>query len=284
MSVVLYRPSGIDRAGVRLFAALTGMISFSRRSIIRLQPVVERQGRLVQNRYVGDAGDYGKIALLGAFACEMKVGVNWYLVEIPGERTNDGRHIGYLDNLQSHLLQCDPLLARQLKEIVHSDRHIRQLQKLLPGVIFFSELLRPGGRKRWHEETVLALKGCDLVFLDPDNGLLVPSVKKGALKSIKYLYEEEIAHYYAEGCSLFFYNHRSREPYDKYFARFARLFGNTVLKDAVKFSLRYSAYAARDYFFLVQPRHRRAVTEIAASFTVSDWGRYFSFSPGFPPQ
>lgn len=238
----------------------------------------------MQNRYVGDAGDYGKMALLKAFAGAMKVGVNWYLVEIPEERTGDGRFTGYLDNRHSYLWRCDPPLAAQLREIVHRERHVRQLQKLLPAVTFFDELLRPGGRKRWHEEAVLALKECDLVFLDPDNGLLVPSVKQGASKSIKYIFEEEIVDYYTGGCSVFFYNHRSREPRKKYSGRFTRLFGRRVFHDAVKFSLRYSAYRVRDYFFIVQPRHGGAVAGIAASFTGSGWGRYFSFTPDFSLQ
>lgn len=236
----------------------------------------------MQNRYAGDVGDFGKLALLRAFAGQMKVGVNWYLVKIPGENTNDGRHTGYLDHLQSPLCQCDTFLAHELKKIVHSNRSILQLQRLLPGITCYRALLERKKREQWHQDALSTLKFCDLVFLDPDNGLLVPSVKKGAPRSIKYLYDDEIVDYYGGGHSLFFYNHRSREPVQKYFGRFYQLLGRPAFKDAIKFALTYSAYAVRDFFFIIQPRHSRIVSSVTASFMNSRWNDFFKYlSPGF---
>ncbi len=236
----------------------------------------------MQNKYAGDVGDFGKLALLKAFAEHLKVGVNWYLVDIPDEKTNDGRHTGYLDSPQSPLCQCDTLLAHELKKIVHSNRNVLQLQKLLPGVSCYSTILERNHRKQWHRDALSILKACDLVFLDPDNGLLVPSVKKGTPRSIKYLYGDEIEDYYSRGCSLFFYNHRSHERRGKYFGRFYQLLSKPTFQDAGKFALTYSAYSVRDFFFIVQPRHRRTAAGIIAAFMSSKWKKFFKFlSPRF---
>ena len=51
---------------------------------------------------------------------------------------------------------------------------------VLLGTIFYSDMLNPVGtpsdrrntRERWFEESILALEDADLIFMDPDNGLL----------------------------------------------------------------------------------------------------------------
>ena len=49
----------------------------------------------VQDRYVGDIGDFVKLALLRALSPGRSLGVGWYLT--PDEaHTSDGRHTGYL--------------------------------------------------------------------------------------------------------------------------------------------------------------------------------------------
>lgn len=54
----------------------------------------------LQNRYAGDAGDFGKIGLLRSLARnEFKVGVNWYLVS-DETHNDDGKHTGYLSDLR----------------------------------------------------------------------------------------------------------------------------------------------------------------------------------------
>ena len=49
----------------------------------------------VQNRYVGDIGDYLKLGILRALLPGHRLGVAWWLY--PDENHNrDGRHVGYL--------------------------------------------------------------------------------------------------------------------------------------------------------------------------------------------
>lgn len=72
----------------------------------------------MQNRYVGDIGDFGKYHLLKSLCSgnddkgDLSLGVVWYLV--PDENHNeDGKHIRYLEQSASNLARFrkgDPLL------------------------------------------------------------------------------------------------------------------------------------------------------------------------------
>jgi hypothetical protein len=63
----------------------------------------------MQDRYVGDVGDFGKYGLLRSLAADLSLGVVWYLG--PEESHNaDGKHIGYLNSTQKNLIKfrdCD---------------------------------------------------------------------------------------------------------------------------------------------------------------------------------
>ena len=58
---------------------------------------------------------------------------------------------------------------------------------LLKNPIFFHDTVPVDCREQWHKKAIDALTDCSLVFLDPDNGLLVKSVKEGSQKSVKYV-------------------------------------------------------------------------------------------------
>lgn len=50
----------------------------------------------MKDQYVADIGDYGKYALLKAFAdAGVRVGVNWYRTE--NDDSSDGKFISYLE-------------------------------------------------------------------------------------------------------------------------------------------------------------------------------------------
>ena len=73
----------------------------------------------LQNRYVGDLGDFGKYGLLKALCGDtLKLGVNWYL--IPDESHN-GKHTAYLKSTHKDSTayrSCDPELYDSLRKIV----------------------------------------------------------------------------------------------------------------------------------------------------------------------
>src|SRR5262249_40298387 len=97
----------------------------------------------MQNRYVGDVGDFGKYALLrrlGGIGNErpLRLGVVWCLY--PDENHNsDGRHVSYLESLE--FTQLDAELASLLRKAVKSGRRsisvIRASGTLPSGTVFY---------------------------------------------------------------------------------------------------------------------------------------------------
>jgi len=134
----------------------------------------------LQNRYVGDIGDFVKYGLIRAVSKSHKIGIAWYLY--PDENHNkDGRHIDYLDDPEKwrHL---DPDLFDGIRQIVCSGlRDVRAIENsgLLNNAVFSSTLLSFEGvtesralqRTDWYQDVSSDLKDASLIFADPDNGL-----------------------------------------------------------------------------------------------------------------
>lgn len=231
----------------------------------------------MQNRYAGDVGDFGKLGLLRTLAeCGLTVGVNWYLV--PDESHNDdGKHIGYLADVK--FAGCDDTLLAALRNTVGEERSIAAIEglNLISNARYYSELLSaPTMRNEWHNKAVQCLDSCDIVFLDPDNGVLVKSVGKSSPKSIKYVLREEIIDYYTAGKSVVFYNHRSREQEPVYLKRFDWLHAEPQLSGASVFGLKFTRGTTRDYFFLARPEHSSRVYYAIESILNSPWRRHFA--------
>ena len=167
----------------------------------------------MQNRYTGDIGDFGKLGLLRQLSrTGLSIGVNWYLT--PDETHNgDGRHIGYLTNVAFRA--CDEQLWSVLGQIVDAgNRQVNALEH--PDILqatFYSQMLDFAGahtterqilRWEWHNRAIQQLQNCDIVFVDPDNGLIVSSAD-GTPKSNKFVLPFELAEYYRTGASVFYY-------------------------------------------------------------------------------
>jgi hypothetical protein len=165
----------------------------------------------MQDRYAGDVGDFGKFSLLKSLfvAPRDTIGVIWYL--FPDEcHNNDGRHTSYLDN--PNFLDCDRDLCERLSAVVNGERSVAALEKagILPSsTVYFSERLdfhlqhssqsetdkraREEKRKGWLERAVQKVSDRNAIFLDPDNGLEIPSCPKTSqMKAGKFAYYSEI--------------------------------------------------------------------------------------------
>ena len=119
----------------------------------------------------------------------LKPGVIWYKTE-PGKGevdNGDGGHTSYLkrraksakdtsaqDENDPRFRTCDEYLYDALKKMVFQDqdRSIEALEKadLLPGAVYWSEKIDPP-RSHWFDGALDKTASCDLVFVDPDNGL-----------------------------------------------------------------------------------------------------------------
>lgn len=235
----------------------------------------------MQNRYAGDVGDFGKLGMLRKIALAgLSIGVNWYLV--PDEHHNeDGKHIAYLQNPDFY--GCDEVLLGQLGRMVYENqRSVSALERLdlLPNARYYHhELDAPGtpngDRNSWHKQALNTLSPCDIVFLDPDNGMLVKSVSPTSKKSNKYVFLEELADYYAAGKSVIFYNHRSRTQESEYLDRFCKTLDNERFPNAQLKGLKFVRGTIRDYFFVVHSTHDTLVERAISELLSSKWNCHF---------
>lgn len=237
----------------------------------------------MQNRYTADIGDYSKLGLLRALkASGLSIGVNWYLT--PDEDYNgDGSHIEYLDD--DRFSACDEELWLALKNIVKKEqRKVSSLENAtILRAVFFSDVLDFTGKTKperaelrmdWHAKALAKLAENDIVFVDPDNGLIVPSAA-GKQKENKYVLAEELAGYYAQGSSVIYYQHKARRKDDFYRKQHEELIHRAEFPGAAGLGLKFLKTSQRYYFFILQPRHRKVVEETVNEMVQRAWKEYF---------
>jgi hypothetical protein len=202
----------------------------------------------MQDRYAGDVGDFGKFALLRALSPKRRLGVCWYLVENP-EQNNDGRHRSFLDDPKTFRdLDADVFDAMMTFRDSPSSRNVRALEQLglLPSAKFHGHPVPLDNQKRvtWFEAMLRGVDGCDLVFLDPDNGLETTDL------SHKSVAITEISSLAAGGKSVLLYHHQTRRKGGAS-AEYEHMIGQ-VFDAGVRRAqaVRLRPYSSRFYFLL----------------------------------
>ena len=244
----------------------------------------------MQNMYVGDIGDYGKYGLLRAiFPYDFKLGIVWYLV--PDEKhLNDGRHIDYLSKLK--FIDCDRPLFSALKDIILSKkRNVSEIEQsnIFPDeTVFYSDYLSYGGikanspigrqerlslREKWLENALKAVQKCDAVFLDPDNGLETPSVKKHSAKAPKYVYYDEVGKFLIKTSTLVIYHHLGRnEDHTSQIRQRVSILRSIAGDSYELLSLRFRPYSPRAYFIITK---QDGMVDRVKKFVDSNWKQCF---------
>lgn len=213
----------------------------------------------MQDRYVGDIGDFVKFGLLRALGHGQRLGIAWYL--FPDEADNgDGRHIGYLKD-QYLWRDLDKELFDVLKKIVcRSERSVRRVESsgLLSNAAFSSARLdfkgmasyRRDARKAWFKAVLAHLRGCTIVFADPDNGLCQDAeyncANRRAWKQMPLSEALEMA----EGRSAIIYHHNNRS--ESHAAQIQRWLGRLKTSGANALALYWRKYSQRT-FFVIRP-------------------------------
>lgn len=170
----------------------------------------------MKNQYFGDINDYRKYGLLRALQStgDGSLLVAWMLT--PDDGGQDGGFRSYLEDRQKWK-KYDPPLFDGLTNLLRtsSQRSVTLIEgtELLPRTRYFGALVPDGRseRENWGKDLLRAASGVDLVFLDPDNGIEVPSKPVGRKGSSKYITWEEIQTLWEAGCSLLIYQHFGRE-------------------------------------------------------------------------
>ena len=232
----------------------------------------------MQDRYAGDIGDYGKFALLRAMEAQgLTVGVNWYLSKtLPSEIHDDGKY-----RIPSQYEKLDPGLSAALNRIfdLREDRSVLALEQahLLATNLFVNEAVprETDQREAWHQKALTKLADCDIVFLDPDNGLNVKSVKPGSQKSPKYGWLHEVSDYIASGKSVIVYNHRPRKKIESYLAECAARFSSDPVLSGKRFSvMTFPRRSIRDFFIIpASQTHEERIRQALQSLLDGPFGR-----------
>jgi hypothetical protein len=179
----------------------------------------------MQNRYVGDVGDFAKYGLLRLLTSEttLSLGVLWWLFA-DETHNSDGRHVSYLKDPAFRAL--DPELHRILQGLLSAGRRsvkaIASSEIFPEGTVFFdtpifksssfasSRQLRERQRAAWLRKAFAATSKCEFIFFDPDNGLETTSVARHSPKGGKYVFWEELLPFWERGQSLIVYHHLNR--------------------------------------------------------------------------
>ena len=260
----------------------------------------------MQDRYTGDAGDFGKYGLL-RYLCGyrttddnpmLSLGVVWYLT--PDQAHNaDGKHIAYLNQTRRNIREyqsCDPHLYLELSYLVHANlRSVDEVQNAnifdQRTTIYHSEPLdyasltaerglaaetRLAYRKHWLAGATAKLANRDLIFLDPDNGL-EPSIHQGDPKAHHHAYFDDVRALDPQGTkTVVAYHHLNRSAK-------AELQVNRKLAQ-VREVLQRNAWAAlyhrgsaRAFIIMPSESHQQVLRERIDHMMKSPWSGHFTF-------
>ena len=227
----------------------------------------------MKNQYFGDINDYRKYGLLRALQsnCDGSLLVTWMLTPDDGGR--DGGFRSYFDTPDIWANYDHDLfagLAGLLRLAPRPSVSLIEGSGLLPRTHYHAAVVPDGRLERdvWRNDLLRAASGVDLVFLDPDNGIEVPSKPVGRKDSSKYVTWQEIQALWEARCSLLIYQHFPREQRDT-FAR--RLLSELHERTGACFS---EAFRTPHVLFLLAAQERHAQRFGSAIQHVSDrWGR-----------
>lgn len=246
----------------------------------------------MQDRYVGDVGDFAKYALLRRL-CGIsgehlfRLGLSWYL--FPDETHNsDGRHISYLKSKEFQNLD-DNLLAALSIIVEAGQRSISSILSsgvLPPETVSYHDPVSPAHPCRrqdrisfrfdWLMRCLTLTDSCDFVFFDPDNGVEVGSVPKHHSKGGKYVYWDELGAFWDRGDTLVIYHHLNRIESAARQIEALKLQFTALLKGAAAEPFVFRRGSSR-VFWLV---HRgdmlgQELERRAADFLNAGWSRHF---------
>ena len=228
----------------------------------------------MKDQYVADIGDYGKFALLKAFSDEgVCVGVNWYYTSNDG--TTAGGKTDYLEKPERFKDYC-PDVFQKMDVIYNTSRTIEAIEAsgILSDACYYKTKVEFSGspneimskRLEWKERSLEILSKADLVYLDPDNGLLTNEKIKRRKAASKYALPDEVEAYYRDGKNVVYYCHRGRRKkpvWEEYKSAMLRR-----LPSAKPVVLTFHKGIQRSYIFLIHASDYENYRKILDSFLV----------------
>ncbi len=219
------------------------------------------------NQYFGDANDYYKYGLLRILSNgrNCRTGICWMLT--PDDGSIDSGIRKYLEQpdkwrkYDSGVFDC---LRR-----AHADIGAVQGRGIFSNEARnWAETLSDKTRQRqeYFNRMGEALRGRDLIFFDPDKGHQVRSRPYGGGLSSKYLYWDELVHWFRVGCSLLIYQHFPQERRNHFINRMAK-----QIHDHTEARPIYAIRTFQTVFFLA-PQARHAAHSEKGFIRLLAWG------------
>lgn len=167
-----------------------------------------------------------------------------------------------------------------------------------PGTAFYEEPLtfdampgigpnqrdrRLAHRSKWVRQALDQVTGCDLVFIDPDNGLAVGSTAKHHKRGPKFAFIDELSPYLENGQSLVIYQHISRRgtaesQVERWLSRL-----DAELKGCFNpFAMIFHRGTARAFLIVPTQSHSNILSERAGQLLQGCWGKHRHFTPHCP--
>ncbi len=255
----------------------------------------------MQDRFVGDVGDFGKYGRLRALCSPsdnppIRLGVIWY--RVPNETHNDdGKHTGYLQTASPKFRDCDPELYDTLRKllidnsgsVMSEQRRVATIESstVLPSdTLFYNEPLaykkqmsavdRLSMRKEWFRGAQEATASAQLIFFDPDNGVECKSVIRTRLKGPKYVFWDDLESFSAREQSLVVYHHFNfSSPATDQVTRLLSAFRSHMPENYQISSATFTRGARRAFFLAAAPKHSKVLANRLSSLFKDRWGRHF---------
>jgi len=176
----------------------------------------------MKDQYFGDINDYRKYGLLRILSgmryfgqSNISVAICWMLT--PDDGKSDGVKIDYLKK-PDKWRKFDPDLFDCLEKLLPPHKQKREVKSaeeggfLPPSTTSYLVILTDDKKKRLDYFDILLkkIKGVDLIFFDPDNGINIRSRRYGNQYSSKFLYWCELICSFLAGHSILFYQHFRR--------------------------------------------------------------------------
>ena len=267
----------------------------------------------MQNRYVGDMGDFAKHGLLRFLsgvtdtetsADRLRLGLIWYMhhdeVHTATDKTKvnyDGKHTSYLaytpENLRK-FASCDHVLWDKLGHLVGQDArcvHCVEASGILPcDTLFYSAMLhfvpklpraqKERIREHWLGCSLQATKGANLVCVDPDNGLSGDN-QMYTEKGPKFVYMSDLRALWERGQSLVVYQHigRTGGTAEEQTRAKANTLRDGIGPDATITPLRFRGGSPRVFYVISQPEHGDTIKARVGRFLNTPWSRLFDWVP-----
>ncbi len=172
----------------------------------------------MQDRYVGDVGDFGKFQLFRYLFADPKSPLEgkalaqiWFMHTGEGERNNDGRHIDYFERMMG----SDEYLEHSMMDLLmRQKREVTELEKLklLPNAKFYYQEVPRALEDRylWLNGALSFAMHSPIVAVAPDNGIALRcnrqekrfehlTLKEHYAQKVyphKYIFADEISYFY----------------------------------------------------------------------------------------